>query len=320
MDGDKIPDICDDDIDGDWKKNLVWIISRENKDCSITSKNISTEILKKQFWVCSLDNCPFASNEDQVDMTNNGIWDICETSMAELLKYSIDVVDDGAWVLTLDMDADQDGIPDSKDECPSVPGNSANGCPQYYNQNCWVFSNCWNGKIEAWETCLNCPQDVWECCWNGRLEARETCRSCPADAWSCELCWNGEYDEWETCKSCPQDLWNCTAVCWDGVIQDAETCMNCPKDVWECTAFCGDGKVQVAEDCDNCGKDVKQCKGDLCWNGKVDKNEECDDWENNWMNNNCTLKCTKYDPKKPLCWNGRIDKWEDCDTCPVDLW
>jgi hypothetical protein len=34
--------------------------------------------------------------------------------------------------------------------------------------------------------------------------------------------------------------------------------------------------VEVAEDCDNCSKDVKFCKSDLCGNGKVDKNEECD--------------------------------------------
>jgi hypothetical protein len=34
QDKDGIPDICDDDIDGDGLKNLIGIISYENKDCS----------------------------------------------------------------------------------------------------------------------------------------------------------------------------------------------------------------------------------------------------------------------------------------------
>ena len=319
-DGDKIPDICDDDIDGDGKKNLIWLITHENKDCSITANNINIEVLKRQFWICSLDNCPFDWNEDQLDMNNNWVWEMCESRMSDLLKYSMDIVDGWNGVMTLDMDGDQDWIPDTKDSCPSVPWNSANGCPQYANQNCWVFSSCGNGKIDAWETCLNCPQDVGECCGNGKLESRESCKSCPADAWVCELCGNGKIDDWENCKSCPQDVGECTATCGDGIIQDAETCQNCAQDVGECTATCGDGRVQVAEDCDSCSKDVKQCKSDLCGNGKLDRNEECDNWANNWKDNKCTVMCTKYNPSKPNCGNGKIDDWENCITCSVDLW
>ena len=320
MDWDKIPDICDDDIDWDWKKNLIWIITKENRDCSITSDNLNVEIIRKQFGVCSLDNCPFDTNEDQKDMNNNGIWDVCESSMSNVLKYSIDVVDDESWILTIDLDGDQDWIPDSKDSCPTIPWNSANGCPQYYNQNCWIYSSCGNGKLEAWETCLNCPQDAWECCGNGKLEARETCKSCPLDAWSCELCGNGIIDDWETCKSCPQDVWKCAAICGDGKIQDAETCQNCPIDVWPCSATCGDGKIQLAEDCDNCLKDVKQCKFAVCGNWKLDRGEECDNWASNGKDGQCTLKCTKYDINNPLCGNGVINEWEDCNNCSVDLW
>ena len=319
-DGDKIPDICDDDIDGDGKKNLIWIITRENKDCSITATNINVEILSKQFWVCSLDNCPFDANEDQADMNNNWVWDVCESTMSNLLKNSIADVSEWGWILTLDVDSDQDGIPDNKDGCPTVPWNSENWCPHYSNKNCWVFSNCGNGKVEAWETCLNCPQDVWECCGNWKLEAWETCKTCPVDAWICELCWNWKIDEWENCKNCPKDVWECNAFCGDGEIQAAETCLNCPQDVWECTATCGNGKVEVAEECDNCLKDVRQCKWWLCGNGSVDENEECDSWANNWNDGKCTVMCTKYDPNNPLCGNGKIDKWENCRTCSVDLW
>jgi hypothetical protein len=34
MDNDGIPDICDDDIDGDGVKNLIGIILYERPDCS----------------------------------------------------------------------------------------------------------------------------------------------------------------------------------------------------------------------------------------------------------------------------------------------
>jgi len=103
MDSDWIPDICDDDIDGDWDKNLLWIIVFENKDdCSInawnmnlwssgTSQNTTTknneekksnvnmDVIKNQFDnVCSLDDCPFSSNPDQFDANEDGFWNVCQ--------------------------------------------------------------------------------------------------------------------------------------------------------------------------------------------------------------------------------------------------
>ena len=319
QDSDWIPDICDDDIDWDWIKNLLWIITRENSDCSISSNNINVDIFKQQFWVCSLDDCPFNSNPDQSDLNNNWIWELCEATTMNLLNSSqisnnwIDVA------LTIDKDQDQDGISDGRDNCPTIPWNSMNGCPEYYNQNCWTYSTCWNWKVEAWETCLNCPQDVWTCCGNGNLESWETCETCPADAWICELCWNGIIDAWENCKSCSKDLKDCTAICWNDVVEDGETCENCSVDVWECTATCWNWKVELAEDCGSCSKDVKQCRNELCWNGKVDANEECDEWENNWKWI-CTLMCTRYNPNNPKCWNWVVDDGETCENCSIDLW
>ena len=147
QDGDKIPDICDDDIDWDGLKNLIWIILYENKDCSIWNNNVNVDLLKKQLWVCSLDNCPFALNSDQSDLNNNWIWEKCEDLISKLLSSSLS---NNEWTITLTLDKDQDWdwIPDNIDVCVDVPWNSSNGCPEYYSQDCWAFSTCGNGKID----------------------------------------------------------------------------------------------------------------------------------------------------------------------------
>ena len=321
QDGDKIPDICDDDIDWDGVKNLIWIILHENKDCSIGENNINSDLLEKEMWVCSLDNCPFASNSDQSDLNNNWIWDVCEEFVSKLLSPSLH----GSWgssTLILDRDQDWDGVLDSADTCIDIPWNSDNGCPEQYNQNCWIYSSCGNGKIDAWETCQTCPQDVWVCCGNGILDFWESCNTCPVDAGSCKLCWNGKIDKWENCKNCPEDLKECSAFCGNGEVEDAEDCRNCPEDLKECSAVCGNGKIEDGEDCENCSKDVKMCISTTCGDGKIDKEswEECDNGKDNGKDGKCTKMCTKYDWNNPRCWNGEIDKWEDCENCPIDLW
>ena len=321
QDGDKIPDICDDDIDWDGVKNLIWIILHENKDCSIVENNINSDLLEKEMWVCSLDNCPFASNSDQSDLNNNWIWDVCEEFVSKLLSPSLH----GSWgssTLILDRDQDWDGVPDSADACIDIPWNSDNGCPEQYNQGCWVYSSCGNGKIDAWETCQTCPQDVWVCCGNGVLDFWESCNTCPVDAGSCKLCWNWKIDAWENCKNCEEDVWKCSAFCGNWEIEAAEDCRNCPEDLKACSAECGNGKIEEWEDCESCPEDVKMCKSSTCGDGKVDKEawEECDNGKNNGKDKKCTLMCTKYNGNKPNCGNGEIDSWEDCETCAVDLW
>jgi hypothetical protein len=86
-DGDKIPDVCDTDIDGDGIKNLLGLISFENKDCSYESDsnkanaNLNQEILTKHYQsICSLDNAPFNNNPDQLDLNQDGIGDIQDTT------------------------------------------------------------------------------------------------------------------------------------------------------------------------------------------------------------------------------------------------
>ena len=296
QDGDGIPDICDDDIDWDGVKNFVWIITRENKDCSIDSNNIKSDLFQQQFWICSLDNCPFNPNSDQTDLNNNWVWDICDDESFRLLEISSKNGDTEIVVLTHD-DLDQDWVEDSKDACVDVPWNSFDGCPENYTRNCWVYSTCGNGVVDKWETCKNCPQDVWVCCGNWVKDEWEDCNTCPVDFWECGLCGNEKIDEWEDCK-------------------------NCSQDVWECSAWCGNGKIEEWEDCKNCSKDVKICKSSTCGDGKIDKEswEECDNWKNNGKDKKCTKSCTKYQSDKPDCGNGEIDEWEDCKTCPVDLW
>jgi hypothetical protein len=122
MDKDGVPDICDDDIDGDGIKNLVGLITHENPDCSINQTNVNQELLQKHFQnICSLDNAPFIPNQDQLDLNGDGIGDADMTmsaiNPANMLK-----------------DSDGDGIPDTQDLCPSINGmGSENGCPQIEN-------------------------------------------------------------------------------------------------------------------------------------------------------------------------------------------
>ena len=339
-DEDGIPDICDDDIDGDGMKNLIWIISHENKDCSITGDNVNLEILKKQFWVCSLDDCPFTANLDQSDLNNNWIWDVCESLILSVINSKDGSKSDETEDILYSSDQDQDWVPDNEDNCIDVPWNSADGCPQYYNQNCWVYSSCGNGKIDEWETCQNCPEDVGMCCGNGIMEARETCDTCPEDLWdTCKPksdepeCGNGKIDKWENCSNCKEDLKECLPSCWNGKYDKWETCQNCPEDLWECPNSCGNGIEEEPEQCDNWwennwrdGKCTEACKllnPSLCWNNKKEGKEECDLWEANWEYNEgkwCTIACTKFDPNKPDCGNGKIDEWEDCRSCAIDFW
>ena len=312
LDGDGIPDVCDDDIDGDGQKNLLWIITKENRDCSVSSNNVNLDILRKQLWVCSLDSCPF-NNLEVSDLNNNWIWDVCEKDILELLwsSYNED------RTVVVDGDIDKDGVPDSQDKCINIPGNSYDGCPIYKDQYCQTNSLCWNGALDEWETCRNCPYDVWPCCGNWIFDSWESCSTCALDVWNCDSCWNGKIDEWETCKTCPEDVWSCTAFCWNWNIEDAETCQNCPEDVGQCSDSCWNGKIDEWETCENCPQDLWNCIDDWddnkCWNGKIDEWETCE---------NCPKDLKDIcvdDGNDDKCWNWIQDIWEDCGNCPRDV-
>jgi hypothetical protein len=135
MDNDGIPDICDTDIDGDGRPNLLGLILFEQEDCRIDRTNINPETLAlHQQGLCTLDNCPFLSNSDQRDINLNMIGDVCE---------------DIAWYLDLSLvpkgiisDRDGDGIPDDLDLCPDIPEEyngieDLDGCPEL-----WIREQC----------------------------------------------------------------------------------------------------------------------------------------------------------------------------------
>ena len=128
MDGDGIPDICDTDIDDDGVPNLLGLINFENKNCAYESDpatanaNLNQEILTAHYQsVCSLDNAPFNNNPDQLDLDQNGIGDIQDTTP---------VLGSGETV-----DTDGDGIPDTQDLCPTIQETrngvtDEDGCPE----------------------------------------------------------------------------------------------------------------------------------------------------------------------------------------------
>ncbi len=73
-DWDGIGDVCDEDIDGDWILNPIWIVDDLWR----------IVISKRDDW---MDNCLFIPNPDQKDSNNNGVWDACEDSQNYLWMY-----------------------------------------------------------------------------------------------------------------------------------------------------------------------------------------------------------------------------------------
>ena len=213
MDNDGIPDMCDSDIDGDGVPNLLGIIKYEKPDCKYVMENMDLQRLKQEFNLskdgAKVDNCPFMSNSDQIDINENWVGDKCENiniwsqiesdklvlnkdeevELRDKLegieedeidyiewdygdgviekwwvdtshKYGKDgvykvkarVIKDGKVIseseITLKVgdnnltlppkDTDNDGIPDDKDACPTIPENynwveDLDGCPEIWD-------------------------------------------------------------------------------------------------------------------------------------------------------------------------------------------
>lgn len=363
LDGDGIPDICDTDIDGDGVPNLLWLINFENKDCSYESDpskpnaNLNQEILWKHYQgVCSLDNAPFNANPDQLDLNQDGIGDVQDTTP---------ILGSGEI-----LDTDGDGIPDSKDLCPTIQEtwngiNDEDWCPEiglefWCDQqginpligiiNDTIIINpidtiiplvsCGNGTIDTGENCSNCPADVGICiswvCWDGIQSDWESCNNCPIDIPSCWVCGNGKKEPNEDCSSCPQDIGICTlSSCGNGSIETGENCSNCPTDAGTCDlTSCGDKIINTGENCKNCPTDVGTCTS-FCGDDIPADWENCINCPSDipmcWVcgngikepNEDCKICPQDYGTCSwtgiVLCGNGIIDQWETCNNCPQDV-
>lgn len=122
MDRDTIPDMCDDDIDGDGKLNMLGLILRQPPQCRYTENDLNPTVIKttidRKKKGDDLDNCSLTVNPDQKDTNGNFIGDVCED------------------LITVKDDRDGDGISDDTDACPDTPENmngieDTDGCPEF---------------------------------------------------------------------------------------------------------------------------------------------------------------------------------------------
>ena len=174
IDGDGIDDICDDDIDGDWTKNIIWFIDYteeylNNRLLTWFSEKYKTnkDLFDSHFtWSCSLDNCPFSINWDQKDSNWDWIWDQCTEWHNNIIKFDSEY---NPWSTTISwsttqtwsiIDTDQDGIIDIYDQCPFVKENingyqDEDGCPEVGNDNICEWTIIWGPTITT--ECIMCP-------------------------------------------------------------------------------------------------------------------------------------------------------------------
>jgi hypothetical protein len=130
-DGDGIGDACDDDIDGDAYTDL-----NEDGIPELTYPQLLN----------GTDNCPYASNRDQLDTDHDGKGDVC------------------------DDDDDGDGIPDSIDPCPKFSNADNAPCNDSDNDGfnndedlCPFCKSTANTDFDGdgiGDACDNCPSDA----------------------------------------------------------------------------------------------------------------------------------------------------------------
>lgn len=196
MDDDNIPDICDDDIDGDWVKNLIGLVLFDNNSCSINTENINHDLLQEQIqWVCLLDNCPFTINSDQEDRDRSGIGDICEETLGNIIK----IRKEQSNLLDTVKDSDGDGISDTEDACPTIPWWfwTISWCPII-----WSELACPSHIVYPWLTTN--PEtdiDIPRCPLHTRLCNDNLCHETCEDFWEDRTCNNNNIcDPLESCN------------------------------------------------------------------------------------------------------------------------
>ena len=200
MDDDNIPDICDDDIDGDSVKNLIGLVLFDNDNCSINADNINQDLLQEHIqWVCLLDNCPFTINNDQADRDRSGIGDLCEES----LNNTIQTHKEQSNLLDTVKDSDGDGISDTEDACPTIPWWfwTTAGCPIIWSELACPSHIVYPGITAPSTTSPGDDIDIPRCPLYTRLCNDNLCHETCEDFWWDRTCNNNNIcDPLESCN------------------------------------------------------------------------------------------------------------------------
>lgn len=339
IDGDWIPDICDDDIDGDGYPNLIWMINPNKTWAEIADTDINTTILKLHKWTCQLDNCPTVSNQNQLDLNNNWRWDSCDdiNIYKNIWSFSNSIFMTNFNNIfnheNNSTDSDWDGIADSLDACPSLPENyngvqdfdwcpeikSQNNCAltnyNYINQNFSVYPTTKTWKLYIVDPTNPEPSCKWDDCKNLCLGSVNNCSNCNWKAW-CQICdsnhgfcgdiigWTGPYTI--TARCTPENIFH--------VRHDISILNFSFSDTFEWSCPC--------KKCHRFAKDVNGLVSNI-WNFSVCDAACIDWWDGSWW--------TKTGSTNPEIntWDKDTDRiiiddpddiippcrWEGCNTC-----
>ncbi len=174
FDKDTIPDLCDDDIDGDGLKNRLILLTEDPKDCKLNHDLIEKPVKDDYFstirWWEKFDNCPFLPNPSQGDTNKNGYGNECDSWTWSDSGWWTGSGGwswwtwwggwtwDGDWP---DQDDDGDGIDNWNDSCPGTPesangSSDADGCPEAPEDEENDNNNGDNWLVRI-DTCTQCP-------------------------------------------------------------------------------------------------------------------------------------------------------------------
>lgn len=174
LDNDWLPDLCDDDIDGDWVENRLWLLLWEPDECVYDDL---TEILNEdlygeyQSWIIDglpVDNCFLIPNTWQEDDNENWQWNSCEW-------FVVPWWTDGWWP--------GDENPGWDDGPTDWWWSWSWWWPWNWGWDWWWddgWPSCW------WGWCILPPHDdnwwdgpSWDDWWENPFIAVETCTQCP---------------------------------------------------------------------------------------------------------------------------------------------
>ena len=162
LDEDGAGDACDDDIDGDGAANALEV------DCqSDPADAASTPVDADEDEICDAeDNCVDAANDDQADLDEDGMGDVCDDDLdgdGAANALEVECQSDPIDAASVPADGDDDGICDVLDNCAEL-------------------ANAGQADLDADDAGDACDDDIDGDGASNALEAE--CESDPADALS----------------------------------------------------------------------------------------------------------------------------------------